>query len=179
MVYVALLRGINVGGNNKIKMADLKLVLTQLGLSSVRTYIQSGNVIFDVEESSKSQLEHLIANGIKEHFKIDVPVIVKTREELVVIIENNPFTDSNDLESNKVYFVMLKNLPEPKHIDIMNGFGFENETFLYTTGCVYLRCGLGAGKAKCNNNFFESKLKVVATTRNYRTLTKLIELSIN
>lgn len=179
MNYIALLRGINVGGKNKIKMADLKQVLNQLQLENISTYIQSGNVLFNSKEKDKTKLENKISNSIKVHFDIDVPVIVKTQIEILDILEKNPFSAAEDLGANKIYFVILKNTPTKENIAIMQSYSFENETFYFTPSCVYLRCGLGAGKAKCNNNFFESKLKVGATSRNYRTMCKLRDFSIN
>lgn len=179
MNYIALLRGINVGGKNKIKMADLKLVLNKSGLKNSSTYIQSGNVLFNSEETDKKLLENKIAKSIKDHFNMDVPIIVKTRNEILEILEKNPFSEAEDLAANKIYFVILKNTPTKENIAKMKSYGFENETFYYTPSCVYLRCSLGAGKAKCNNNFFESKLKVGATSRNYRTLCNLRDFPIN
>ncbi|EAR00471.1 DUF1697 domain-containing protein [Maribacter sp. HTCC2170] len=177
--YIALLRGINVGGHKKIKMADLRSILEDSGLERVRTYIQSGNVVFDSEEKNTQNLEIQISETIKEHYDFEVPVLIKTRNEILRVLEDNPYTDRNELSENKIYFVLLQDSPEEDKVKELSNYKFENETFTYTPNCVYLRCALGAGKAKCGIGFFESKLKVSATSRNYRTLQKLIELSSN
>ena len=179
ITYIAFLRGINVGGHKKIKMADLRLLLEGLGYKEVMTYIQSGNVIFNSLDEYRDKLENQISEAIKSHYGFDVPVLVKTRTEINKILDNNPYNDPEDLASNKIYFVLLQEIPRKEDIEATSAIIFENEKFNITPECVFLRCGLGAGKAKCNINFFESKLKVSTTTRNYRTMTKLLELSSN
>lgn len=177
--YIAFLRGINVGGHKKIKMADLRVLLEESGLEEVRTYIQSGNVVFNSKEKDQKKLESHVSETINKHYGFDVPVLVKTKNEILRVLEDNPYTDQKDLAENKIYFVLLKDLPGKDKVENLSTFIFENETFIYTPNCVYLRCALGAGKAKCGINFFETKLKVSATSRNYRTLQKLIDLSTN
>jgi len=179
ITYIAFLRGINVGGHKKIKMADLRALLEGLGYTDVMTYIQSGNVIFNSLEEDRDKLENRISGAIKNHYGFEVPVLVKTRTEINKILDKNPYNDHGDLASNKIYFVLLKEIPENKNIEATSTIFFENEKFEITPECVFLRCALGAGKAKCNINFFESKLKVTTTSRNYRTMTKLLELSSN
>ncbi len=177
MIYVAFLRGINVGGHKKIKMADLRLILEGLGYNDVTTYIQSGNVVFKSDVDDQGKLETQISEAIKTRYGFEVPVLVKTRSALKHIVDNNPFADPEDLATNKIYFVLLKGIPTKEDIKTTSTIIFDNEKFKITSECVYIRYALGAGKAKCNSNFFESKLKVISTSRNYRTMTKLIEMS--
>jgi len=177
ITYIAFLRGINVGGHKKIKMADLRLLLEDHGVKDVLTYIQSGNVVFKSKVKDHRKLEKQISKAIKEHYDFEVAVIVKTRTKIESVLKNNPFIAPEDLATNKVYFVLLKEMPTQKNIEIARFKKFENEQFFYTPKCVYARYDLGAGKAKCGVNYFESKLKVNATARNYRTMMKLIELS--
>ena len=179
MTYIAFLRGINVGGHKKIKMADLRLLLEGLGYKEVLTYIQSGNAIFNALEEEKDKLENQISETIKNQYGFEVPVLVKNRTEINKILDINPYNDPDDLTSNKIYFVLLKKVPEKEDIEATSAMTFENEKFIITPECVFIRYDLGAGKAKCGINFFESKLKVAATSRNYRTMTKLLELSLN
>ncbi len=177
ITYIAFLRGINVGGHKKIKMADLRLLLEGLGYKEVLTYIQSGNVIFNSLEEERDKLENQISEAIKNQYGFEVPVLVKTRTEINNILDINPYNDADDLASNKIYFVLLKKVPKIEDIEATSAIIFENEKFIITPECVFIRYDLGAGKAKCGINFFESKLKVAATSRNYRTMTKLLELS--
>ncbi len=178
ITYIAFLRGINVGGHKKIKMADLRLLLEGLGYKEVLTYIQSGNVIFNSLEEERDKLENQISE-VKNQYGFEVPVLVKTRTEINKILDINPYNDPDDLASNKIYFVLLKKVPENEDIEATSAIIFENEKFIITPECVFIRYDLGAGKAKCGINFFESKLKVAATSRNYRTMTKLLELYSN
>ena len=179
MIYVAFLRGINVGGHKKIKMADLRIIFERLGHNDVKTYIQSGNVIFKSDVDDRSNLEKRISEAIKINYGFEVPVLVKTRTELNNILKNNPYSDPEELAANKIYFVLLKDIPAKEDIETTSTIIFDNESFRITAACVYLRYALGAGKAKCTSNFFETKLKVISTSRNYRTMTKLIELSFD
>lgn len=177
MNYIALLRGINVGGHKKIKMADLRVLFENLGYRDIITYIQSGNVVFKSEDQDIVELEDRISKGIFGRYGFDVPAIVKKREEVERILAHNPFTDPEDIQANKVYFVLLKERPTQEGLSTLSSMQFDNEQLVVTPNCVYLKCNLGAGKAKCNNNLIEQKLQVAATSRNHRTLMKLWELS--
>ncbi len=108
--YVAILRGINVSGQKLIKMAELKAHVEDLGLRNVITYIQSGNVIFDSDETNSETLSALIANKIKEVYGWDVPVIIRTKDEISEIINNNPFGQINQL-TDKWYVTFLTQIP--------------------------------------------------------------------
>ncbi len=175
--YIGLLRGINVGGHKKIKMADLKKMLNDLNFSDVQTYIQSGNIVFKTADVNKEELESKIKKEIIKTFGFDVPVLVKSREEIVSIVERNLFLKDENLEPSMLYFAMLQRMPSDDVIQQFKEIHFDNEVFSMGNHVVYLAYKLGAGKAKCNNNFIEKKLKVSATTRNLKTMQKLIELS--
>jgi len=174
--YIALLRGINVSGKNKIKMTALQLLLQDLGLSAVQTYIQSGNVIFNAKSNPAEVLEEKIRDGILSQFGFDVPVLVLKLEEFQKIYTNNTYVKTIE-EFKNLYYVLLQNVPKPELVEGLNAMEFANEEFRITDNCIYLNCHKGYGNAKCNNNFFERKLKVVATTRNHKTMTKLLELA--
>lgn len=170
--YIALLRGINVGGHKKLKMADLKLLFEDLGFQNVTTYIQSGNVVFSAKE--KDGLAETISKEIENRFGWEVPVLVKTADTIAHILKDCPFEEAKRAEA---YFMLLASQPETELMAAVREISYPNEEFVLTSECVYIYFGNGYGNAKLNNNFFEKKLKVAATTRNYRTLTKLIELA--
>lgn len=172
--YIALLRGINVSGQKKIKMADLRQVLEENGLKSVKTYIQSGNIIFDSEPVDRSALQEKIAIIIRQQFGFDVPTLVLRKNVVEHILKANPFHE--EAEENKLYYVLLKSTPKEVLVEQFNQLQFEHEGFKITDTCVYLFCKGGYGKAKLNNNLIENKLKVEATTRNHKTMLKLLEL---
>ncbi len=176
--YIALLRGINVSGQKKIKMADLKALMgDSLGFENVVTYIQSGNVIFETTTKRVDTLERQIKKGILDTFGFDVPVLVKTKEQLQSVLERSPFQNAEDLAANKIYYVLLQQAPAASSINEMEKITYQTEEFRITEQCVYLNCLMGAGKAKLNNNLVERKLGVQATTRNDRTMRKLLELA--
>ncbi len=175
--YIALLRGINVSGQKKIRMVDLRQLLTQMGFENVVTYIQSGNIVLKSREKDLRVLEKGIAEAIHNAYGFDVPVLVKSKEEIQSIIQSNPFNNVEDLEANRVYFVLLKEVPESDLVEALGKETFPNEKFSISDNCVYLSCAKGYGNSKCDNNFFERKLKVAATTRNFRTMNKLVEMA--
>lgn len=172
--YIALLRGINVSGQKKIPMAELRELLSKEGLNNVQTYIQSGNVIFQTSDENKDKLELKIHNSIKAHFGFDVPILVKTPIELKQIFDDCPFSEEKKVNS---YFMMLYSKADKVLVEEMSKLTYQNEEFMITDNCVYFYCSIGYGKAKFSNNFFERKLKVNATARNYKTMVKLLSLS--
>jgi len=148
-----------------------------LGFSGTQTYIQSGNAIFKSEEKNAQRLEEKIKRGIAGTFGFDVPVLVKTRIEIEKILQESPYTKTEDLEAKRVYYALLKSSPDKESISNLTQEDYPHELFSIQNNCVYLNCLNGAGKAKLNNNLIERKLKVSATTRNHRTMLKLLELS--
>ena len=172
--YITFLRGINVGGQKKIKMADLCDLLEKKGLKNVKTYIQSGNVFFETTENSEEKLSVHITNCITNEFGFEVPVIIKTHEQLLKIREAYPFTKAED--KNK-YFTLLQTGADAALVNEFNALKFATEDYQITKECVYLNCKQGAGKAKLNNNLIEKKLQIIATTRNLKTIEKMLALT--
>ncbi len=172
--YIALLRGINVGGQKKIKMAELRSVLENMGLKNVQTYIQSGNIVFGHNDTDTKALEIRVHDKIEKHFGFDVPVLILEPKDVDRILNESPFVDDGE---NRLYYVLLKNAPNEGLKAAFNNLQFDHEDFHITDTCVYLFCRNGYGNAKLNNNLIERKLKVEATTRNHKTMLKLFELS--
>lgn len=174
--YIALLRGINVSGQKKIKMADLRDLLESEGLKNVRTYIQSGNVIFESRETAKA-LQEQIKSIIAKQYGFEVPILIRTPEEITQIIENNPFMDDESKDPTRTYFTILSGTPEAELVSKVQEKKYASEEVVFGEHVIYFHSPLGYGDAKMNNNFFEKKLKVSATTRNWKTLNKLIEMT--
>lgn len=174
--YIVLLRGINVSGQKKIKMSELRAMLETLGFSSVSTYIQSGNIILKSALPMSTEVSKIIKNGIYKAFGFKVPVLTLTLPELDEILKQSPFRTLDESESKKWYYVLLQETPNRELINSLQQEKFPNEQFTIATNCVYLSCDQGYGKTKCDNNFFEKKLQVTATTRNHRTMMKLLEM---
>ena len=176
--YIALLRGINVSGQKKILMADLRSLLTKSGYKNVETYIQSGNIIFDSSEAEKTILENQISQLIKETYGYDVPVLVVDSEYLKTVIENNPFLKEDPaLDITRIGVTFLADYPNDESESILEGINYPPDKFLLGKKEIYLYLPNGFGRTKLTNTFFEKKLKIKATSRNWKTVNKLFEVS--
>ncbi|MGE5943124.1 MAG: DUF1697 domain-containing protein [Flavobacteriales bacterium] len=171
--YIALLRGINVGGHKKVPMATLRELLTKCGLKNVQTYIQSGNVIFKSSEKANA-LEEIIKKSILDYFGFEVSVIAKTPEELQTILDDCPFQKDKKEHS---FFIILNKIPDAELVKDTQQISYENEEIIIKKDALYFYCSIGYGKSKFNMNTFERKLKVIGTSRNYNTMIKLLSLS--
>ena len=174
---IALLRGINVGGKRKILMADLRSMFEEMGFSNIKTYIQSGNVVFHAKaDINHLELSQKIERAIAEHFGFEVPVIVRTAKELEKSINQNPFYKSN-IAINHLYVTFLSEEPTKENKEQIVSFNCEPDKFVIEDKDVFIYYEGKSHKSKLTNNFFEKKLKVNATTRNWKTVLKLLELS--
>lgn len=168
--YIVLLRGINVSGKNKLPMAELRELLNKLKFTNVQTYIQSGNIILDSDEP-KSVVFQKIKDGIATKFGYDVPVIARTVQEWEKAIANNPYPTENH---KIVSFTFLSEVSTETTIEV----NITNDgVYTIKNDMVYMYCPDGFGRTKLTNNLFEKKLKVTATSSNYRTTMKLLELA--
>jgi len=169
-VFIVLLRGINVGGHNRIKMADLKQSFLSLGYSKVTSYLQSGNVIFATTNNKETSfLENQIQEQILKDFNLNISSIVLTKKALLNIYSNNPFLNDEKLEIQKLYIAFLNKNPDLKEFKSILEKEYSEEMIIQDR-VIYLYYTYGYGKSKVNNNFFESKLNVAATTRNWKTI---------
>lgn len=174
--YVALLRGINISGQKLIKMAELRAHMEGAGFQDVETYIQSGNIVFNSTLNSTGEVEVAIINMIKDKYGFDVPTLVKQASDLDYVLDNCPYFDpSKDI--TRIYVTFLDGVPADEQIVKLAEFEFPPEEYCLDGSNVYFYSPLGYGNAKMNNNFFEAKLKVAATTRNWKTVNRLAEMS--
>jgi len=174
MTFIALLRGINVGGHKKVPMAELREMIINLGLVNVKTYIQSGNIVFKTKENSSLLLESRISKAILKQFGFEVSVLVRTKAELLEIFNNCPF---EKVKKKKSYFMLLHDIPNQELVAEASTKTYQGEEYLIIKDCIYYYCEKGYGQAKFNMNFFEKKLNTFATSRNYNTMLKLLSLS--
>ena len=168
-----MLRGINVSGHKKIKMADLREHMATLGYINLETYIQSGNIVFQSTESNQRKIELDIHNNIKSNYGFDVPVIVVENAELKQVIESNPFPNQPGIVEKDLAITFLSEEPAQglkENIPKTDGFEFGEKV-------IYLNLPEGAGNTKLTTNFFEGQLKVRCTARNLRTTNKLLEMA--
>lgn len=173
--YIALLRGINVGGKRIIKMDSLRSLFVTIGFSNIKTYIQSGNIIFDYKDSNKEVLQNTISKAISKTFEIEVPVIILKIEELEAIIHHNPFKNIED--KNQLHFVFLSNNILIPMINSIEKTKYLPDEFEITDNAIYLKCQNGYGQTKLTNSYFDKKFDVVTTTRNWKTTIELLNLS--
>ena len=176
MTYISLLRGINVSGQKKIIMKDLKALYASLGFENVVTYIQSGNVIFKSNQSEDVLIE-LIEKAIANKYGFDVPVQIRSASEFEQIVKSSPFTELDLVEEGtRVMVTFLASPPSTESVAKLMTYVKEPERLIIVRREVYLHCPNGYGKTKLSNVFIENKLKVKATTRNWKSVTKLHEL---
>ena len=177
MRYIAFLRGINVGGRKITSMTDVKKVFESLSFENVRTYAQSGNVIFDCERSETAKMAMCVREKLRETFGFSTNVIIRTQRELECIIENNPLIGRAGIRPEKLYVTFLSATPDEtvaSTLDIKPGQG---EQFVVVGTEVYLYCPAGYARTTLNNAMFETKLKTAATTRNWKMINKLLVIS--
>ncbi|HXB43448.1 MAG TPA: DUF1697 domain-containing protein [Puia sp.] len=175
--YISILRGINVSGHKIIKMEALKQMYDSLGFKNVRTYIQSGNVIFQYKTTQTQNLANKIYKKVIEQFTFEVPVIVMEKEELKNIVDNNPFVGDQSKDTAYLHVTFLSGLPAKIHVEMLKAGHYTTEDFSISGKAIYLYCPNGYGNAKLNNNFLESRLKVTATTRNFKTTMELLSMA--
>ena len=171
---IAILRGINVGGKRRILMNDLKALFEHLGLEHTQTYIQSGNLIF-YSDKENTTLEEILEKSISERFGFEVPVIVRNIEELETSISRNPFYDK-DADISQLHLTFLKRKPGKENLEKIQSYNYEPDRFKIEENDVFIFCEGKYHQSKLSNNFFEKKLKVGATTRNWKTVLKLLDL---
>lgn len=164
--YVALLRAINVGGRNKIKMADLKSSLLELGLQSVHTYLQSGNVLFQTAERSAGKLRTSFENQIEETFGFHCHVLIRSIAEIKKIVDANPYRDPDEFPANRVGICFFDRKPKTNVLEN----GQPEDLYTFDQKQLYLFIPDGFGKTKWTNGFIEKKTLCKATTRNRNTL---------
>lgn len=174
---IAILRGINVGGKRKILMTDLKSMFENMKFSNVNTYIQSGNVFFEVKKDiGNSEVAKKIEEAIEDKFGFDVPVIVKTPKEIEKAINRNPFY-KDGVDIVHLHLTFINEEPTKENQEKTESYNCEPDKFEIKERDVFIYCEGKYHQSKLTNNFFEKKLKVKATTRNWKTVLKLYELS--
>jgi uncharacterized protein (DUF1697 family) len=168
--YIVILRGINVSGKNILPMAALRKMLSSLQFENIQTYIQSGNIVLN-SELSKEEVIGKVKRGIASKFGYDVPVLARTIDEWKNAITNNPYPTENH---KIVSFTFLNEVPVKTTIEVNIT---NDDVYTVVNDMVYMYCPDGFGKTKLTNNLFEKKLKVTATSRNFRTTMKLLEMA--
>jgi uncharacterized protein (DUF1697 family) len=173
--YVVLLRGINVGGKTKVSMAELRTLCGELGAEDVRTHLQSGNVVLK-SRFDPAKLTAALEKAISRDLGLPVTVVVRTKAQLQTVVKRNPFTKTSN-DAKKLHVAFLAEAPTRARVrELDPDYGAPDE-FRVAGREIYLYYPKGYGRTKINNAYFERKLGVAATMRNWNTVTKLAELA--
>ncbi len=181
--FVALLRSINVGGRNKVPMADLRALVGSLGFESVETYVQSGNVVF-AGPGAPEAVARAIQSRITADLGLEVPVIVRSRQQLGRVIAANPYAGL-EVDPRTVHVTFLSGPPDAEHRRDLGRLAaesgpdgsFGDDRFELAGRDIFLHCPGGYGETRLNNTFMERRAGRVATTRNWRTVTTLAAMA--
>ncbi len=176
-IYVAMLRGINVSGQKTIKMETLRVSFEALGFRRVRSYVQSGNVIFEATKASSDNLSKNVGEKILSDFGFSVPLILRTSGEMKKIVSDNPFLKEKEVDDSKLHVTFLSEPPARAALAELAALNGTPDEFRVKDREVYLYCPNGYGRTKLSNTAFEKLLSVDATTRNWKTVNKLVEMS--
>jgi uncharacterized protein (DUF1697 family) len=171
-----MLRGVNVGGKNKLPMSDLAGIFRDAGCRAVTTYIQSGNVLFEADAGLARRLASVVAAAIRVSFGYQMPVILRSREELREIVEANPFL-GDDVDPKSLHVVFLDAAPAAARVSALDPDRSPPDRFRVRGREIFLCCPNGLARSKLTNAYFDSKLGAVSTIRNWNTVRKLSRMS--
>lgn len=175
MRYVALLRGINVGGHSRLTMPDLRALLSSLGFSAVATYIQSGNALFAASLRDPAVLAGQIEEGIAADLGMTVRVLVRSQDELAAVVAGNPF-GGETIKRSQLHAAFLSGPVDPGRLAAVDSAQFAPDAFHPGDRVLYLHYPNGAYRSKLTNVFWERRLGLDATLRNWNTVTTLLEM---
>ena len=174
-VNIALLRGINVGGKNKLPMKDLAAMFSDAGCDDVRTYIQSGNVLFRAEPTLQEEIPSLVSASILSRFGYRIPVVTRTARELQAIVQASPFI-GHTTEPDKLHVAFLSETPDPAKVEALDANRSAPDEFAVLGREIYLYCPNGLARTRLTNSYFDSTLSTTSTMRNWKTTLKLLDM---
>jgi uncharacterized protein (DUF1697 family) len=175
-MHVALFRGINVGGNKLLPMADLAEIFHGAGASDVVTFIQSGNVVFRAAAPKAAGIATQVIAEVQKRFGFHAPILLRTHAELARIVSENPFL-ARSADPKKNYLAFLQDVPSAAAAAALDPNRSPPDAFELRGKDLYLHFPNGVGKTKLTNDYLDRTLKTVSTVRNWNTVTKLFELS--
>ncbi|HYO48027.1 MAG TPA: DUF1697 domain-containing protein [Gemmatimonadota bacterium] len=174
-IHVALLRGINLG-NRRLPMKDLAAMFEEAGCWDVRTYIQSGNVVFEAGKALARRIPCLIEESISERFGFGVPIVIRTVDEIDGVVKGNPFLKSG-ADPKTLHVGFLRDRASKSRVAALDPDRSPPDEFVVRGGEIYLRCPNGVARSKLTTQYFDSRLGTVTTARNWRTVLKLQEMA--
>jgi uncharacterized protein (DUF1697 family) len=175
--WVALLRGVNVGGARKIRMAELRELCSSLGFESVATYIQSGNVVFRAREGDPGAVAGKVATAIEGAFGFDVAVMVRNVDQLASVVEGNPFLAEGVEDTSRLHVTFLSAAPAASVRKAFGRYRIGRDELRLVGREAYLHTPEGMGRSKLTPAFMERSFDTASTTRNWRTVNTLLEMA--
>lgn len=175
-IYVAMLRGINVGAHKRIRMDQLRLSFKSLGFEQVKTYIQSGNVIFKTKKMSSAILSRQIEERIAGDFGFPASVVCRTIDEIAGTIKNNPFLNQPGIDPAKFHVTFLSEAPAKTALKKLEALTLDPDQCRCLDKEIYLYLPNGISGSSLMKSPLDRTLSVVTTTRNWRTVTALHQL---
>lgn len=175
-IYIALLRAINVGGHKPIKMDELRHTFEAMGFGTVQTYIQSGNVLFESAEA-EAPLRRRIESALAAAFGYPIPVVLRTAAELAQVIGSSPYAVEALPAGASLHVALLAEAPAPAGIDRLRAFDGQPDECQVVGREVFILYRHGSGTSKLTNSLLERRLGVLATSRNWQTINKLVALA--
>ncbi|MFE6364505.1 DUF1697 domain-containing protein [Streptomyces sp. NPDC057806] len=176
--YAALLRGINVGGAKKVPMAELRVLMAGLGLADVRTYLQSGQAVFSAARGDEESWAAEITRAVEKRFGFAVDVIVRDHAYLAAVAEDCPFPAA-ELEGKQLHVTYFSEPVTAERFAEIDPAAFLPEEFRLGDRCLYLYAPNGLGRSRLAEQLARPRLTkgVTATTRNWNTVVKLLEMT--
>ena len=174
--HVALLRAVNVGGHNKVPMADLRQLLETSGHTDVATYLQSGNAAFTSSKSNASALAKEIETDLATQMGVDVRVLVLSKSRLEKVVEQNPMVELDD-DPTHLHVAFFSAIPISSAVKALDGAAFAPDRFAVAGDVAYLHFPDGMGRSTLDPGKAFAKLGVWFTVRNWRTVNQLVQLA--
>ncbi len=174
--YIALLRGINLGGKNKLPMKDLKEMFTAAGCRNAVNYIQSGNVVFQAERGAVKKLGGIVSSEIEKRFGHKPPMVFRTAEQMNEAIRTNPFI-AEGISEDALHLMFLDGVPDAAAVKALDPDRSPPDRYRVRGQEIYLHLPNGGARSKLTNAYFDSKLRTMSTVRNWRTVRKLAEMA--
>lgn len=174
--YVALLRGVNLGARNKVAMPALRALFEELGAEDVETYVQSGNVVYRSPSAAAAASAETIEAALSDRLGVTSPVLLRSTKQLLAVVKDNPFAERAG-DPKHLHVTFLAEAPARTAVRALDPERFAPDELSLVRREVYLHCPNGYGRTKLTNAYFEKQLGVIATTRNWRTVTTLGELA--
>jgi uncharacterized protein (DUF1697 family) len=173
--HIALLRGINLAGKNRLTMKELTALFVEAGCRDVETYIQSGNVVYTATPALHRRVPSQIASAIEKRFGLRVPVVTRTAGELKKVAGGNPFLQAG-VDPGKLHVVFLADRPSAAKAAGLDPRRSPPDELVVLGREIYLHCPGGIGESKLTNVYFDRQLDTVSTARNWKTVSKLAEM---